>query len=329
MKPRILYIDGFNLFLANYHACRELNENCEPIGGLIGSLRQLKNIVYKFNPHKIVMVFDGPNAGFRRRAVFKGYKEKRQNKVRDLVFNIGNKEEKDLVVASDNEQVQLAGLFQFLKLLPIDLLIIPYHEADDVIAYLIKKNTQCHSIVVSNDKDFLQLVNDDVNIYQFTKNLLVTKDNFEQEYKIRRENFLFYRTIIGDVSDELKGVKGLGTKNLVKAFPEINDTSFKTITEFWSAIDNLEEKNKTVQKLKEGRDSSYLMYDIMRLDDTCLNQKAIETMNQQITEQQHKTFSKMTLKTYCIKQHLNLHITNFDSWINPFLFLKNDLQLNT
>lgn len=329
MKPRVLYIDGFNLFLANYHACRELNDNCEPIGGFIGFIRQLKNIVYKFSPHKIVIVFDGPNAGFRRKTILKEYKGKRTHKVRELKFNIGDKEDKNVITTDVNEQSQLKSLFGFLKLLPVEVFIIPYYEADDVIAYLTLKNPQHHNIIISNDKDYLQLVGEHINIYQFTKNLLIAESNFQDIYEVRKENYLFYRTIVGDISDELKGVKGLGMKNLIKVFPEISTTSFATIEEFWNAIYMLEGENKTLQKLKEGRNNSYLMYELMRLDDTCLNLKAIETLNQQIKEQEHKAFSKMTLKTYCIRQQLNLHIPNFDSWITPFSFLKNDLRLNT
>ena len=65
----------------------------------------------------------------------------------------------------------------------------------------------------------------------------------------------------------------------------------------------------------------------MRLDSLSLNQKAIEVMTQQLTEQEHKGFSKMILKTYCIKHQLNLYLKNFDSFVSPFVFLKNNLQL--
>jgi len=329
MKPRILYIDGFNAFLASYNACRELNENCEPVGGYVGFLRQLKNLINTFSPHKIVVVFDGPNAGFRRKQLFKEYKGKRggSNKIRELKINIGTDEEKD-IVGVNNEQQQFIELWNVLKQLPISLCIIPYCEADDVIAYLIKKNSNYHSIIVSNDKDYLQLVDENVNVYQFSKKLLITSENFINYYKIKRENFLFYRTIVGDISDELGGVKGVGEKNILKYFPQINTTIYNTIDEFWNAIEEIEEKGKIVEKIKEGRKTSYLMYELMRLDESGLSLKSIETLSNQLEQQKLKHLSKMNLKIYFVKHRLNLHIKDFDMWIASFVFLKNNLELS-
>ena len=329
MTPRVLYIDGFNLFLANFHANRELNENGEPIGGLIGSLRQMKNLVYKLSPHKVVIVFDGPSAGLRRRSIFKEYKGKRPPKARDFMINLGDKQEKDLVCAGD-EKDQLVAFFEVLKLLPVNLLIIPYYEADDVIAYLVKKNKDYHNTIVSNDKDYLQLVEDNTDVYQFSKNRLVTKDNLQELYGVRRENFLFFRTIVGDPSDELKGIGGIGEKSVLKYFPAINEEVFEDFSTFWNRVEDLEEsKGKTITKLKEGRSRSFLMYRLMRLDETTLNQRAIEGIQAQVNEQYTKPFSKFHLKTYCIKNHLNLYIQDFELWIHPFTFLNNKLVIHS
>lgn len=324
-----MYIDGFNMFLASYHACRELNENCEPVGGYVGFLRQLKNLIVTLSPHKVVVVFDGPNAGFRRKQLFKEYKGKRggSDKIRELKINIGTDEEKD-IVGVNNEQQQFIELFNILKQLPVTLCIVPYCEADDAIAYLVKKNPNYHSLIVSNDKDYLQLVDDNVNVYQFSKKLLITPENFMTNYNIKKENFLFYRTIVGDISDELSGINGIGEKNILKYFPQINTTIYNTIEEFWDAIEKIEEKGKIVEKLKEGKKISYLMYELMRLDESGLSLKSIETINSQLEQQKSKHLAKMTLKIYFIKHHLNLHIKDFETWANSFVFLKNNLELS-
>jgi len=191
MKPTVLHIDGYNLFLANFHACRDLDENGEPNGGMIGFLKQLKNLVYKLNPHKIIITFDGPNAGFRRRQLHKEYKGKRPAKVRSIGIDMGEEERKDYIKIS-NDNKQLSDLFEFLKRMPVNLLVVPYYEADDVIAYLVKKNKGWNNIIVSNDKDYLQLLEDNVKVYQFSKNILVTKENLEELYGVKKDNFLFY-----------------------------------------------------------------------------------------------------------------------------------------
>jgi len=65
----------------------------------------------------------------------------------------------------------------------------------------------------------------------------------------------------------------------------------------------------------------------MKLDYTCLNQKAIEMLDVQLTEQENKDFSKVSFKLFCVKQKLESYIKNFDLWIRPFLFLKKDVKL--
>lgn len=328
MKPRILYIDGFNLFLANYHANREVNENCEPVGGFIGFLKQMKNIVYKLSPQKVVVVFDGPDAGFRRRQMFKDYKGKRGGgcKVRDLVINLGDKEEKDFVT-TNNEQAQFRTLFETLKHLPVSLVMAPYYEADDVIMHLVKKNTNYHSIIASNDKDYLQGVNEDVSVYQFSKSLVITHLNFEEFLGIKKENYLFSRTVVGDESDKLSGINGIAKKTLIKLFPQINEQVFENIESFWNAIEDLEGGGKKLQVLREGRKKSYEMYQLMRLDDSNLNLRAIEVVKSQLEEQETKPFSRIPLKAYFIRNHLNLHIPDFDAYISSFTFVKNNLHL--
>jgi 5'-3' exonuclease len=321
---RILIIDGFNLFYANYHANTRQSQNGEPIGGFIGFLHQLRNIVYKFSPQQIIIVFDGPNAGYRRKLIFKEYKGKRAKKIRYARVGVGESKEEQIQI--NNEQEQLKKLIEFLKQLPIKIAIIPNFEADDVIAHIVIHNTEYENLIVSSDKDFLQLLDNNIFVYQPFKKILINKETIKEIYNIPKENFLFYRTICGDESDAFKGIPGINKKSLLKIFPEIKKTSFKSFEQFWDAIKNIQDDSKTAIKLKKGYENSLMTYKLMQLG-TTLNLKAIESLQLQLKEQEEKTYSKLNLKIYCVRQGLNFEIQNFETWISPFNFLNNKLTL--
>jgi DNA polymerase-1 len=322
-KNKILYLDMFNMFFQMYTVHTATDNNGEPIGGFIGCVNCIQKLTEKFRPQKVIAVFDGPEAGARRRSLFKNYKGKRARKRRFSTIDFGEGD-KELV---DNEQIQLKMLFEFLKLLPIQVLIIPYFEADDVIAYLIKKNTEFTSIVSSNDKDYLQLVDNNTFVWANQKKLLFTKTVVKEKFEIITENFLFMRTIIGDSSDKLGGIKGLGKDTLFKIFPAIQTDPFISFENFWESIEKIEGDSKAIQKLKEGKEQAHLMYRLMVLNLTSLNQRAIEMLQAQLDQQQNKAFSKISLKMHCIKIKIESHIKDYEIWIRPFQFLKSDIKL--
>ena len=326
MKPRLILADGFNLFYANYHANTKQNQNGEPIGGFLGFLNQTRNIISKFSPHQVIIVFDGPNAGYRRRLVFKEYKGKRARKERYARISLSSQGEEKDEIKVNNEEEQLKSLYSALKLLPVKISIIPYYEADDVIGHIARKNSLYEVIIVSSDKDYLQLINEKTICYQPFKQRIITANNFQEVYKIPQANFLFYRTICGDQSDAFKGIKGINEKTLIKNFPEILTKDFEDFTEFWNAINEIKETSKTITKLKNGYQDSLDNYKLMQLGNT-LSLKAVETLNLQLQEQANKPYSKLSFKIYCAKNNLNQEFNNYESWVNPFNFL-NKVPLN-
>ena len=79
---------------------------------------------------------------------------------------------------------------------------------------------------MSTDKDFLQLVDNDVTVYSPTKRTVYTPEKVSLEYGIHPNNFLLYRTIDGDRGDNIDGIKGIGEKKLKTAFPELATEQF-------------------------------------------------------------------------------------------------------
>ncbi len=325
MKNKILYVDGFNLYYQMFSTYKASDTNGNPIGGFVGFISNLQKLVTKFNPQKTVVVFDGPDAGKRRRSFFKDYKGKRNRKKRYSIMDFGDGDK----VQVDNEQEQLRMVYEFLKHLPVEVLCVPTYEADDIIAYLVNKNPDNISIINTNDKDFYQLINANTFVWAPQKKILYNEELVLAQHEVIPNNFVYMRCIVGDPSDKLPGIKGIGKPTLLEKIPQLKTTPFANFEEFWSEVEKLEDDSKNGKKLKENKDQALLMYKLMKLDYTCLNQKGIEQLDAQLEEQQNKSFSKIGLKMYCIKQHIEAHIKNFDAWVRPFNFLKADVKLTS
>lgn len=292
--------------------------NAEPIGGYVGSIGFLQKVVDKFKPNKIYYVFDGLSAGQRRKSLYPGYKDKRGRRHRNVNIKLGAGEIEESI---SNEDYQMRLLINALKQLPVTILTIPYYEADDVITYLVQKNDEALNIICTTDKDYLQLVRENVNIWSPQQKVLYTPKEVLEKFNVLPENFPYYRAIIGDSSDKLKGIKGIGSKNLLK-YIDLNSKIFKDIGEFLDQIDSLGE-NKTLLKLKENKKEIHLMYKLMVLESENISLSAREMIQQQEEQQEDKTFSKFTFKVFCSKNHLDNFLVNFDYWVRPFMFVKN------
>ena len=106
--------------------------------------------------------------------------------------------------------------------MPITTISIDQIEADDVIAYLSSYFKQ-KVIVLSTDKDFLQLVSDRVSVYSPSKKKMYTPNSLFDETGIWCENFIIYKALLGDKSDNIDGIKGIGPKTIEKNFPMLSE----------------------------------------------------------------------------------------------------------
>ena len=112
--------------------------------------------------------------------------------------------------------MQLARGLEYFECLPLTILTVEGAEADDVIAYTAEQVlSDSEVIIMSTDKDFLHLVDDRVRVWSPTKKKLYNKDKLLEEYGIPAHNFLMYRMIEGDKSDNIGGINGIGIKTLL------------------------------------------------------------------------------------------------------------------
>ena len=218
---RYMLIDGLNLFFRNFSVIRAVNPDGAHIGGLGGFFRSLGALIKQIQPTQVYIVFDGIGSSTSRKNIIPEYKSNRNiNRITnwDIFDSIDDE--------NDSKVDQITRLIQYLKCLPVKVVSINKVEADDIIAYMSKdmaKRFNTKSYIVSSDRDFLQLVDDNVTVYRPIEREFYSPVTVQEKFGIVPENFIHYKVLLGDASDKVPGVKGLGKKGVLKRFPELAD----------------------------------------------------------------------------------------------------------
>ena len=212
MRP-VLLIDGMNLFVRSWAAFPQMSSNGYQMGGCIGFLKTLQRLVRELQPSGVCIAWEGGGSQ-RRRKLFSDYKMNRRPEKLNRFYG------DDIPDTEKNKQHQLIVLLNMLKSVPVCQVYVPNCEGDDIIAYLCKGPFRNNDkIIVSSDKDMLQLLDDKTRIYSTHKKKIVNKEHVLAEYKIHVNNFAIAKSLCGDTSDNVPGVKGLGYKTVSCKFP--------------------------------------------------------------------------------------------------------------
>ena len=217
VNDRVLIVDGLNLYLRVFAVNGALNDNGVPVGGLTGFLRSLAYAIREVNPTRVIIVYDGAGGSQRRRKIHSDYKSNRKPGKRITRWDAF----KDAREEKESMKIQFSRLLEYLDFLPINVISIDRIEADDTIAYIAHTLLDKEVTIMSADQDFLQLVNDRITVWSPTKKKFYTPRMVEADYGIPAHNFLMYKILMGDKSDNIEGVKGLGPKKLPKIVPDL------------------------------------------------------------------------------------------------------------
>lgn len=235
---RVLLIDGLNLFFRNFATMNFVNETGVQVGGLGGFIRSLNSLINQIKPTTAYVIFDGTGSSINRKNIKPEYKSGR-NQAR-----IANSSTFDSLEEEQDSKVdQIVRLIHYLKCLPVKTVSLDRVEADDVIAYLsniLSNNYDAQTFIVSNDKDFIQLITDKITLFRPTEKEYYTPQVVKDKFNMLAENFCIYKTLLGDQSDKIEGVKGLGHKGIYKRFPELKTQSMT----FQDVLDISETKYK-------------------------------------------------------------------------------------
>jgi len=217
VNNRVLIVDGLNLYLRAFAVNGALNDNGVPVGGLTGFLRSLAYAIREVNPTRVIVVYDGQGGSQRRRKIHPDYKSNRKPGKRITRWDAF----KDAREEKDAMKIQFSRLIEYLDVLPVNVISIDRIEADDTIAYIAHTLLDEDVTILSADQDFLQLVDERITVWSPTKKKFYTPRMVMDDYGVPAHNFLMYKVLMGDKSDNIEGVKGLGPKKLPKIVPDL------------------------------------------------------------------------------------------------------------
>lgn len=291
---RVLIIDGLNLFFRNFATMNIINSEGAHIGGLAGTLRSLGSLIKTVNPTGVYFIFDGVGSSNNRKNLIPEYKS---NRGIGRITNFDSFE--DLEDENEAKVNQIGRLIHYLHCLPIKVGTIEKAEADDMIAYLAKelpKRFKSHVTIVSSDKDYMQLVSSKVTLYRPTQKKFYNPQEILAEFGVVPANFIYVKCLLGDNSDAITGIKGLGLKTVLKLFPELShknltlkdiftmceerlgkNIGYARIISEWARV----EKNYTVMNLSNPiLDDTQIKYieELVESDHNPLNEEAFLSM---------------------------------------------------
>ena len=317
-KPddKVLIIDGLNTFIRVFSVIPTLNDDGIHVGGIVGFLKSVGYAIKMLNPTRCIVVFDGKGGSVRRRKLYPEYKKKRKSKIR---LNRAN----DFSSVDDERKsmfMQVQRSVEYLEQLPITILSIDNIEADDTIAYISTSVLPKSDIIImSTDKDFIQLVDNRISVWSPTKKKFYDTKEVLEDFEVPSKNYLLTRIFEGDKSDNISGINGIGKKTLLKNFPYINDEnqyiSIEDILQAAKSNDSNNIHNKRVNDIiLDNKKKILLNYKLMQLNDVDISQhqklKILDTVNKPISK-----LVKHKFQTMFMDDKLYSTLPNLNSWL--------------
>ena len=248
MKPKIFIIDGSSFLYRAFYALKPMHTpQGVPVGAVYGFCRIIKKLVDTFDPTHFVIAWDSPGAT-ERHALFTAYKATRQAMPLEL------RSQKDLIKQFAHE----IGIYQAEQ---------PGIEADDIMHSLAQDFSKAgfDAVLVTTDKDLGQIITETITIYDAFKEEVLDAAKFEARYGFAPTKLPFYFALVGDSSDNIPGVAGIGEKtatDLVKQFASLAD--------MYTHIDQIA-KERTRTLLLANRDNGFLSEQLFLLRYHALN----------------------------------------------------------
>ena len=225
---RVLIIDALNAYLRAYIVEPAISSTGQPIGGLKGFSKILQKLVRETRPDNIIIAWDGPDGSRKRKTMDKNYKAGRKPiRLNRAIRNLTEDEE------LANKMWQQRRIIEYMNEMPIIQVLIPQIEADDVISYVTQMEHYkgWQKIIVSNDRDFMQLCDEETVLWRPTVNEMLNANRIVETIGVHPRNMALARAMAGDASDNLPGIKGAGLKTIQKRLPFLSEDRDCTIPE--------------------------------------------------------------------------------------------------
>ena len=298
-KGRMLIVDQLNLFFRNYIVNPSLSLQGQPIGGLRGCIQSLQKLVRETKPDMIIVCWDGAGGSTKRKLLKKDYKAGRKPiRLNRAVRNLSEQQE------VENKLWQQMRLVDYYNQLPVLQFMFDATEADDIIAHISQapRFKDCEKIIVSSDKDFFQLLNENTILMRPIQKEVLNKNYILEKFGIHPNNFAMARALVGDKSDNIEGVGGIGLKTAAKRFPmlaEEESVTFEHVINYCK--EQLEERKiKAYQNVLNQEDLFRRNYHMMQLYVPIMSINAKSLVNETI-ENPDMSFNKTGLTKYMMQ----------------------------
>ena len=250
---RLVLIDGKSVFYRGYYAMGALSlSDGTPTGGVYGFAAIAMAIVDKLKPTKVVVAWDSKSSTSKRRTIFPDYKAGR-------------------IKPGPDFYTQIPLLKELIHDLGWDFVEIDDYEADDIIGTLslqadktLDSNGKCEyeTYIISSDLDMLQIVDTNTHMWRILKGFSnieqIDIKEIEAKYGIKKSQFLDFKALKGDSSDNIPGVPGIGEKTATRLLNEYGD-----LDGIYNNIDKI--TGSTKDKLIAGKDSAYMSQKLARI----------------------------------------------------------------
>lgn len=243
MKKSLYLVDISSFIFRAYYAVRPLTTSQGvPVNAVFGVVSMLNRLIGTRKPDHLIVCCDRPEPGFREE-IYADYKANRSAPPEDLV-------------------PQFPLIQEFIRAYPVRVLEMPGYEADDIIATLVerfRKDPEMEIFVVTQDKDLMQLVCDNVCLYDAANDKLIKEPQVLEKFGVQPALVADVQSLCGDPTDNIPGIDGIGPK-----------TAAKLIQEYGSLAGVLENATKLTGKMRDkilaGRDRILISQKLVTLD---------------------------------------------------------------
>lgn len=281
-NPLIL-VDGSSYLYRAYHAFPPLTNSAgEPTGAMYGVLNMLRSLIMQYKPSHVAVVFDAKGKTFRDE-LFESYKSHRPPMPDDL-------------------RAQIAPLHEMVEAMGLPLLVVSGVEADDVIGTLACEASRkgMPVLISTGDKDMAQLVEPNITLINTMNNTILGPDEVKEKYGVPPELIIDFLALMGDSSDNIPGVPGVGEKTALALLQGIG--SLEAIYNDLEAIAPLGFRgSKTLApKMAENRDVAFLSYQLATIKTDVELEKTCEELQvvQPDVDKLHQLFSRYEFKRW-------------------------------
>ena len=322
-NDRILIIDGLNTFIRSFAVNPSTNEDGIHVGGMTGFMHSIGYAIRNIRPTRVIICFDGKGGSQRRRKIFPDYKGNRRVRKHLTRANTFQSIDDERISMSQ----QMNRLTQYLETLPLTTLAPENIEADDAMAYICEQvypKSQC--ILMSTDRDFLQLVSDRVQVWSPTKKKMYVGETIREEFGLDSKNFIILKCITGDGSDNIPGIRGAGIKSLQKRLPILFGENQIQLSDVLEYVKENGDNTQLSKALKDSKEMLETNHKLMQLQDVDISGHSKESIIN-VVRSNIPRLNKLEFEKMILEDNLNGIFKNPSLWLrDSFLPLDNIIE---